>query len=110
MVRRNASLRMKPQFRFGSMRVIWCNLVVLSMWETGDPEPHIAWTRQFWTAMQPFSTGSVYVNTLAADDSSRVREAYGPIYDRLADIKAKYDPTNLFRVNHNIRPTKAAAG
>ena len=86
------------------------NLVLLSMWETGDPAPHIAWTREFWTAMQTFSTGSVYVNTLAADDSSRVREAYGQIYERLAEIKAKYDPSNLFRVNHNIRPAKAAAG
>jgi len=78
------------------------------MWETGDPAPHIAWTRDFFTAMQTFSTGSVYVNTLAADDSSRVREAYGRTYERLAEINAKYDPSNLFRVNHNISPAKAA--
>jgi FAD/FMN-containing dehydrogenase len=85
------------------------NLVLLSMWETGDPAPHIAWTREFYTAMQAFSAGSVYVNTLSADDSSRVHEAYGQTYERLAEIKAKYDPSNLFRVNHNIRPAKAAA-
>lgn len=84
------------------------NLVLLSMWETADSAPHIAWTRDFFTAMQTFSTGSVYVNTLAADDSNRVREAYGQIYERLAEIKLKYDPSNLFRVNHNIRPARAA--
>lgn len=102
--------RVPPDETAIPLRQYACNLVLLSMWDTGDPDPHIAWTRNCWAAMQPFSTGSVYVNTLAADDSSRVREAYGPIYDRLAEIKAKYDPRNLFRVNHNIRPAKATAG
>jgi FAD/FMN-containing dehydrogenase len=85
------------------------NLVLLSMWEGGDPEPHVQWTRQFWNAMQPYSAGSVYVNTLAADDVSRTHEAYGANYARLAEIKGKYDPNNLFRVNHNIQPAKVAS-
>ena len=79
------------------------------MWEGGDPEPHVQWTRQFWNAMQPYSAGSVYVNTLAADDVSRTHEAYGANYARLAEIKGKYDPNNLFRVNHNIQPAKVAS-
>ena len=58
--------------------------------------------------MKPSSAGTVYVNALSVGDESRIREAYGPNYERLAAIKAKYDPTNLFRVNHNIRPLAAA--
>jgi len=65
----------------------------------------IAWARDLFNAAAPFSTGSVYVNFLSSDDDSRVRAAYGANYDRLVALKNKYDPTNLFRVNQNIRPT-----
>lgn len=61
------------------------------------------WARSYWSALEPFHT-SVYVNFLM-DDEDRVREAYGPAkYDRLKTLKQKYDPTNLFRLNQNIRP------
>lgn len=75
-----------------------------------DPEEsdqHIRWTRDFWTAMQPFSTGGVYVNFLSEDEGEdRVRAAYGAAnYERLVALKNKYDPTNLFRLNQNIKPT-----
>jgi FAD/FMN-containing dehydrogenase len=68
--------------------------------------PNIAWSRDMWNAVQPFSPGSVYVNFLGVGDSGedRVRAAYGPNYARLASIKASYDPTNLFNLNHNIKP------
>lgn len=101
--------RVAPQETAVAMRREMLDLVILTLWEGGDPAPHVEWTRQFWTAMQPYSAGSVYVNTLSADESSRISEAYGPNYGRLAEVKAKYDPANLFRVNHNIRPAKAAA-
>jgi FAD/FMN-containing dehydrogenase len=56
--------------------------------------------------MRPFSPGSVYVNFLGVGDEGedRVKVAYGPNYARLAQIKAAYDPTNLFRFNQNIQP------
>jgi hypothetical protein len=79
----------------------------ISSWTdpTRDAE-NIAWARSMWHAVQPFSPGSVYVNFLGVGDHSeeRVRAAYGPNYARLADLKAKYDPMNLFRLNQNIRP------
>ena len=67
------------------------------------------WARQCWDAMQPSVAEGVYVNYIGTEGdegSNRVREAYGAAkYERLARIKARYDPTNLFRVNQNIRPT-----
>jgi FAD/FMN-containing dehydrogenase len=68
----------------------------------------IAWARELFNAAAPFSTGSVYVNFLSADDDNRVRSAYGANYDRLVALKNRYDPTNLFQVNQNIRPTTYA--
>jgi FAD/FMN-containing dehydrogenase len=62
------------------------------------------WARTFWTALAPHHT-SVYVNFLMEEGEDRVRQAYGAAkYDRLKALKAKYDPTNLFRLNQNIRP------
>ena len=71
---------------------------------SGD-EKGIGWARALFNAAAPYSTGSVYVNFLSSDDESRVRAAYGSNYDRLVALKNRYDPTNLFRMNQNIRPT-----
>jgi FAD/FMN-containing dehydrogenase len=68
-------------------------------------EACIAWARSLWAAAAPFATGSVYVNFLTQEEGSRVRDAYGENYERLVQLKNKYDPTNLFGVNQNIRPT-----
>lgn len=68
----------------------------------------IGWARSFYDAAAPFATGGVYVNFMPADETQRVRSgAYGPNYDRLARIKAKYDPANLFRMNQNVVPAAA---
>ena len=74
-------------------------------WVDGDPGPHIEWARNFSTAIQPFSAG-VYVNFLGDEGEERAKAAYGAKkYDRLVALKNKYDPTNFFRVNQNIKPT-----
>jgi FAD/FMN-containing dehydrogenase len=80
--------------------------VIYSMWTNpGEAERHIQCTRDFWTAMQPFSAG-VYVNELGNEGEDRVRAAYPPAtYERLVALKNKYDPTNFFRMNQNIKPT-----
>jgi FAD/FMN-containing dehydrogenase len=69
-----------------------------------DDKLGIGWARDFFHAAAPFATGGVYVNFLTADEGDRVRAAYGPNYDRLAQVKRRYDPTNLFRMNQNIEP------
>jgi FAD/FMN-containing dehydrogenase len=54
--------------------------------------------------MQPWAAGGAYMNILNHDEADRVREAYGAHYDRLAQIKRVYDPSNVFRINQNIPP------
>ena len=65
----------------------------------------VAWARQLFAAVTPFASGSVYVNFMPDDENDRVENAYGVNYRRLAEIKGRYDPDNLFRMNQNIRPT-----
>jgi FAD/FMN-containing dehydrogenase len=63
------------------------------------------WVRDFWTALEPHHTGGVYVNFLMSEGEDRVRAAYGAEkYDRLKQLKRRYDPENLFRLNQNIPP------
>lgn len=57
--------------------------------------------------MEPHLGHAVYVNNLGAGDETRVRAAYGENYQRLTHLKAVYDPTNLFRLNHNVAPARA---
>jgi FAD/FMN-containing dehydrogenase len=67
----------------------------------------IKWAREVWQSVQPFTSGAVYVNELDVDEGEdRFRVAYAGNYDRLASLKSKYDPTNLFRVNANVKPAK----
>jgi FAD/FMN-containing dehydrogenase len=91
-----------------------CHAMTLdSVWRPGENfgDRDTAWTREFFAALGRFREG-VYVNFLDADDdASRVREAYGEsIYRRLAEVKARYDPDNIFHHNKNIRPFQALSG
>lgn len=73
--------------------------------DAADAEKVISWSRKQWEAVRPYLEEGVYVNYLGEDEgAARVRSAYGINYDRLAAIKAKYDPGNLFRLNQNINP------
>jgi hypothetical protein len=80
--------------------------------EASEVEKCTRWARDYWDAMQPWSTGGVYVNYLgreADEGSGRVEAAYGQEkYARLVALKTKYDPGNLFRLNQNIKPSQAA--
>jgi len=82
------------------------NLVVLAEWmEPKDTERCIAWARDTYTAMEPFVGSGRYVNYLGDDETGDpTAAAYGPNYHRLQEIKKKYDPSNFFHMNQNIRP------
>jgi hypothetical protein len=79
---------------------------IVSKWrDTMQSEKHIQWTRDLAAAIDPFSTGGVYVNFLGNEGDSRIRAAYGPEkYHRLSELKKRYDPANFFRLNQNIVP------
>jgi len=72
--------------------------------DPADDDKVVSWAREFFAAAAPHAAGSVYINFLTQDEAARIREAYGPNYARLQAIKQRYDPDNLFRFNHNIRP------
>ncbi|WP_313371459.1 FAD-binding oxidoreductase [Achromobacter animicus] len=69
-----------------------------------DDERCIAWARDIFKATEPWSQGGVYVNFLTQDETARVGAAYGENFDRLVQVKTRYDPHNLFRHNQNIKP------
>jgi FAD/FMN-containing dehydrogenase len=87
------------------------NFVVTSAWsDPKDAERNIRWTRDFFSAMRPFSAPGAYVNYLGGDEGADgLRAAYGAKLSRLGTLKWKYDPTNLFRLNQNIAPVPAMA-
>jgi FAD/FMN-containing dehydrogenase len=82
------------------------HLGIYSLWREPERNPaNIAWVRETWRAMQPFAGGGVYVNELGDDEGiDRVRAAYGANYSRLQQVKAAYDPENVFASNANIAP------
>jgi FAD/FMN-containing dehydrogenase len=74
-----------------------------------DPDPAnnskiISWSKEYWDALHPYSAGGAYVNMMMDEGEDRIKASYRENYARLAAIKKKYDPTNFFRVNQNIRP------
>jgi FAD/FMN-containing dehydrogenase len=80
--------------------------VIQAMWPEGDAagDANREWVRRAWQALKPHGTGGNYVNFQTADETDdRTRESYRDNYDRLAHVKAKWDPDNVFRVNRNIR-------
>jgi FAD/FMN-containing dehydrogenase len=76
-----------------------------------DPDPAnnermIQWAKDYWMALHPYSAGGGYINMMMDEGTDNVKAAYRDNYDRLAQIKATYDPGNLFHINQNIAPTR----
>jgi FAD/FMN-containing dehydrogenase len=85
----------------------WAMVIAGVSPDPADNQKMIAWARDYWNALHAHSAGGAYVNMImdsTEEGPNRVKDAYGPNYDRLAKIKAKYDPNNLFSVNQNIQP------
>jgi hypothetical protein len=82
------------------------DLLILSQWaDPSESEGNVRWTRELFEAMRPFFGEGVYVNNLGEEEQDRVEEAYGDHYERLVHLKNTYDPTNLFSLNQNVKPT-----
>lgn len=83
-------------------------LNIAASWENAsDDQANIAWARAAWEDMRGFSTGGTYINFLTEEEGdNRIHDAYGANYDRLVEIKTKWDPDNLFRINKNIAPRR----
>jgi hypothetical protein len=95
----------------GRHETAWnCREATWSMVIAGiDPDPAkagalTAWAKGYWEAVHPYTLGGAYVNFMMDEGEDRIRATYGDNYDRLVAIKKKYDPTNFFRVNQNIKP------
>ena len=81
------------------------NLVIPGVWpDARDDDANIAWVKDTFGALAPYTADSVYVNYLADDDTARVQAAYGPCWDRLRQVKRTYDPENVFHLNQNVTP------
>lgn len=79
---------------------------VLAGWMDPAQDAEVTeWVARFQQAMTPYATGGVYVNLLGTEEQERVPAAYGVNYERLVEIKKKWDPDNVFRMNHNIPPS-----
>jgi FAD/FMN-containing dehydrogenase len=80
--------------------------------DPAETERNIAWVRDFWSAMRPFSNGGVYLNFPGFGENGRElwKASHGANFERLRAVKDRYDPGNLFRVNQNIRPGQADTG
>ena len=79
------------------------------LWDSADDDDqHIGWGRGISADMKQFTSGGVYLNFIGNEGQDRVRAAFGDNYDRLAEVKARYDPDNFFRFNQNIEPAMPA--
>jgi FAD/FMN-containing dehydrogenase len=103
-----ASNRIAPDataYRYRDAKYV---LNVHSRWESpSEDQKCIAWARDFFKASAPFASGGAYVNFMTEEEGDRVLSVYGPNYQRLTEIKRKYDPGNLFHFNQNIRARSA---
>jgi FAD binding domain/Berberine and berberine like len=99
--------RMDRQATAYNYRDAQYNFLIVGMWaDPAQDASGISWVRGLWQALQPFSSGNIYVNYESDVGVERVQAAYGAAkYDRLVALKNTYDPTNFFRLNANIKPT-----
>jgi len=89
---------------FAYRDAVWSGVIVGVDPDPANRERITSWARAYYDALHPFGAGGAYVNFMMEEGGDRIRATYRGNYDRLAAVKAKYDPNNFFRVNQNIRP------
>ena len=81
------------------------NLLLPSVWvDPSDTDANVSWTKDTFAALSEHFSGGRWLNYLGDDQDDAIRSAYGPNYDRLVEVKRRYDPENVFHLNHNIAP------
>src|SRR5712691_7673574 len=83
---------------------VWAEVIVGVDPDPANKDKITDWTKKYWEALHPHSAGGAYVNFMMDEGQDRIKATYGENYDRLVAVKKKYDPSNFFRVNQNIRP------
>jgi len=97
--------RVAPEAMAYSCRDASYVMNVHGRWESADDDERgIAWSRAFFAKAKPFASPGAYINFMTEEEGDRLEFAYGAAYDRLVELKKKYDPTNFFRMNQNIKP------
>jgi hypothetical protein len=85
-------------------------ITLLANWSDASADAHnISWVRQVFNKLRPAMKPGVYVNFMSGDEQDRVPEAYQGRWDRMVEVKTRYDPNNFFRLNQNVPPRKLAA-
>jgi hypothetical protein len=98
----------KDETAFSYRDANWAEVIVGVDPDPGKSGAITEWCKGYFDALHPYSAGGAYVNFMMDEGQERVQASFRDNYDRLARIKSKYDPTNLFRVNQNIRPVAVA--
>ena len=93
-----------PDTAFSFRDCLWSQVIVGVDPDPANNERMIAWARGYWDALHPYSAGGAYVNFMMEEGDERVRATYQDNYKRLVEVKRKYDPDNIFRINQNIKP------
>jgi FAD/FMN-containing dehydrogenase len=89
---------------FSYRDAVWSEVIVGVDPDPANREKITDWARSYYDALHPFGAGGAYLNFMMEEGEDRIRATYRGNYDRLAAIKARYDPGNFFSVNQNIRP------
>jgi len=100
-----AATRIKMEATAYAPRLDNYGVQMAAQWTQGEAQPYLDWANRFRAALAPFATELAYVNTLLDEGEARIRASYGPNYERLVQVKNRYDPENFFHVNQNIKPT-----
>jgi hypothetical protein len=98
----------RKETAFSYREATWAEVIVGVDPDPAKKERITTWSKEYWDVLHPHSAGGAYVNFMMDESGDRVKDSYRDNYDRLADVKAKFDSTNLFRVNQNIQPASYA--
>ena len=106
-----AASRVPPTDTAFAQRHAQYDLGILAQWtQPEESDRHVAWARAFADDMSAYRSGDYLLNFLGEGEDEAIKAAFGPNYLRLVEVKTKYDPANLFRVNQNIQPAAVAVG